>query len=301
MNGAAAASGPQPAASSGSRRTGPPDDPPRVLVLILAWNGRALTEACVDSVLATDYPRFDVLVVDNASTDGTPAALRARFGNRIELLENDRNLLFAGGMNAGLRRALAGRWDAVLLLNNDVVVDAALLAELVAVLQRDARIAAVGPKIYFQDWPEVIWFAGGDLSLWRGWSRHRGLRQPDRGQHDREIDVDYLTGCAILVRAAALADVGLFDEGYAMYAEDADWSFRARAHGWRLVYAPRARLWHHVSAAAGPRSWFKMRRRLQSQIRFLRRHARWYHAFGIPFGTAAEALRVAWLLARRRM
>jgi len=278
-----------------------PDPPPRVLVLVLAWNGRALTEACLESVLAFDYPKFDVLVVDNASTDGTVPALRARFGARIEVLENPANLLFAGGMNVGLQRALDAGYDSVLLLNNDIVVDRGMLRELVACAASDPRIAAAGPKIYFFDRPETIWFAGGELPLWRGWSKHRGLREVDRGQHDLERDVDYLTGCAFLVRREALADVGLFDTGFAMYAEDADWSFRARARGWRLVYVPAARMWHRVSASAGPRSWFKMRRRLASQARFLRRHARWYHALTIPLGTCVEAVRVVGLLVRRKV
>jgi GT2 family glycosyltransferase len=86
-----------------------------------------------------------------------------------------------------------------------------------------------------------------------------------------------------------------------MYAEDADWCFRARARGWRLVYAPRARLWHHVSASAGARSWFKLRRRARSQLRFWHRHARWYHALTIPFATVGEAVRVGWLLLRRKV
>jgi GT2 family glycosyltransferase len=275
--------------------------PRRTLVLVLAWNGRALTEACIESLLAMQDAPFDLLVVDNASTDGTAAALRARFGSRIQLLENDRNLLFAGGMNVGLQRALDTGYDSVLLLNNDVVADRGLLRELWAVAERDPRIAAVGPKIYYFDRPEMIWFAGGEMSLWRGWSRHRGLREMDRGQHDRERDVDYLSGCAYLVRREALVDVGLFDPEFAMYAEDADWCFRARARGWRLVYAPRAHLWHHVSASAGARSWFKLRRRATSQMRFLRRHARWYHALTIPFGTLAEALRVGWLVLRGKV
>jgi hypothetical protein len=275
-------------------------NPPHVLILVLTWNGRALTEACLDSVLQMDGAPFDVLVVDNASTDGTPAALRARYGTRIEVLENPRNLLFAGGMNAGLERARAAGADFVLLLNNDVVVDRGMLQALLGAVAADPRIAAAGPKIYFFDDPETIWFAGGELSLWRGWSRHYGLREKDRGQHDTPRDVDYLTGCAYLVRREALADVGLFDTGYAMYAEDADWSFRARERGWRLVYTPQARLWHRVSASAGARSWYKVRRRVLSQWRFLRRHARWYHALVIPFGTLAEALRVGWVVARRR-
>ena len=278
-----------------------PPPAPRVLVLVLAWNGRAVTEACVESYLALDYPRFDILVVDNASSDDTVAALRARFGARIQLLCNTSNLLFAGGMNVGLQRALDAGYEAVLLSNNDVVVDPRLLGELVSALGSHPRVAATGPKIYFFDRPEVLWFAGGDLPLWRGWSRHRGIREMDRGQHDTSRDVDYLTGCAFLVRREALADVGLLDTGYEMYAEDADWCFRARERGWRLVYAPRARLWHRISASAGARSWFKVRRRLRSQMRFLRRHARWYHWLTIPWCTAAELGRAAWMLATRRV
>jgi hypothetical protein len=216
------------------------------------------------------------------------------------VLENPRNLLFAGGMNVGLELALQENYDFVLLMNNDVVADRGMLPALLDALIASPRTAAAGPKIYYFDDPERIWFAGGRLSLWSGWPRHLGLRERDRGQHDRRREVDYLTGCAYLVRREALQDVGLFDTGYAMYAEDADWCFRARERGWRLVYAPPARLWHRVSASAGARSWFKVRCRVRSQWRFLRRHARWYHALTIPFGTVAEALRVGWLLARTR-
>ncbi len=277
-----------------------PSPPPRVVVLVLAWNGRALTEACIASYLAQDYPNFEVHVVDNASTDGTPAALRARFGDRIRLLENGSNLLFAGGMNVGLRAALARGAEYILLSNNDVEADPGLLRALMERLLAAPRIGAVAPKIYYFEPRDVIWFAGADLPLWTGWSRHRGLREVDRGQYDRALECDYLTGCAFLVRRTALEEVGLFDTGYAMYAEDADWCFRARRLGWRLFYEPQARLWHHVSAAAGARSWFKVRRRIASQLRFLRRHARWYHWFVIPFGTAAEACRIAAVLVRQR-
>ena len=272
-----------------------------MLVVVLTWNGREVTEACIESVLRLDYPRFDVLVVDNASTDGTVKALQDRFGDRIEILRNERNLLFAGGMNVGLERALAAGYDFVLLLNNDVVLDPGLVRELVAAAAADVRIAAAGPKIYFFDRADTLWFAGGELSLWRGWSRHRGLREVDRGQHDTPYDVDYLTGCALLVRREALRDVGLLDPGYAMYAEDADWCFRARGRGYRLRYVPGARLWHRVSSSTGARSWFKVRRRLRSQMRFLRRNARWYHWITIPWCTAYELGRVALLVLLRRI
>jgi hypothetical protein len=109
---------------------------------------------------------------------------------------------------------------------------------------------------------------------------------------DATRDVDYLTGAGILFRRQALERVGLLDTGYAMYAEDVDWAFRAHKAGYRLVVVPQARMWHAVSAAAGATSGFKIRRRLRSQLRFLRKHAAWYHWVTIPFGTVWEFLRV---------
>jgi len=278
-----------------------PEPVPRVLAIVLTWNGRDDTLACVGSLLALDYPRFEILVVDNASTDGTIDALDARFAGRIRVQRNERNLLFAGGMNVGLESALRERFDFALLLNNDTRVDPGLIRGLVAAAAADARIAAAGPKIYYADPPDVLWFAGGELSLWRGWSRHIGLREPDHGQHDVSAAADYLTGCCMLIRTAALAEVGLLDTGYAMYAEDADWCLRARARGYRLVYAPAARMWHRVSASTGARSAYKIRRRARSQLRLLARHARWYHWLTIPVFTAAEAVRVGWMLLLRRV
>ena len=278
-----------------------PAPAPRVLLVILTWNGRDDTLACVESALALDYPHFGVLVVDNASNDGSEAALRQRFGARIDIVRNDANLLYAGGMNVGIERARRDGAEYVLLLNNDIVLDPGLLRALIVAASSDARIAAAGPKIYYHAEPQRLWFAGGELSLWRGWPRHRGLRQWDRGQHDRARDVDYLTGCALLVRVSVLARIGLLDTGYAMYAEDADWCLRARRAGFRLRYVPEARLWHKVSASAGARSLFKMRRRFRSEMRLWRRHARWYHWLTIPFGTGVEVTRVVLALLARRI
>jgi GT2 family glycosyltransferase len=277
-----------------------PSAQPRVLVVVLTWNGRDDTLGCVQSIVELRYEPFGVLVVDNASSDGTHDAVRERFGERVEVLRNDANLLFAGGMNVGLARAVRDGYDYALILNNDVVLDPGMLDALVDTAAQDATIAAVGPKIFYADPSDTLWFAGGELQLWRGWSRHRGIRQRDRGQFDTSGDVNYLTGCAMLMRCKALTDVGLLDTGFAMYAEDADWCFRARARGHRLVYAPAARVWHRVSASAGQRSWYKMRHRLASQVRFLARHARWYHWLTIPFFTLLEAVRVGWVVVRRR-
>ena len=272
----------------------------RVLVIILTWNARAETESCVESVLQLDHDSFDTLVIDNDSQDGTTEALQQRFGDRILLQGNSSNLLFAGGMNVGLAYALSHDYDSVLMLNNDVLVDPGMLRELLAVLRSANDIAAVGPKIFYVEPADTLWFAGAEMNLWKGWPRHRGLRQKDTGAFDRTEAVDYLTGAAILFRREALEQVGQLDVAYGMYAEDADWCFRARQAGFRVVYAPKARMWHHVSAAAGAASSFKIKMRTRSQFRFLRKHASWYHWLTIPFGTLAEFARVGWGLLSNR-
>ena len=273
----------------------------RVLVIILTWNTRSETESCVESVLQLDHDRFDVLVIDNDSRDDTVEALTRRFGDRVMLQRNASNLLFAGGMNVGLRYGLAHNYDFILMLNNDILVDPGMLRELLKVAHGSDDIAAVGPKIFYVEPPDVLWCAGGELSLWKGWPRHRGLRQKDSAAFDAVRDVDYLTGAAILLKRQALESVGLLDTGFAMYAEDADWAFRARAAGFRLLYAPAARMWHHVSAAAGAHSLFRIRRRMRSQFRFLRKHAHWYHWLTIPLVTLREYARVAFGLLLRRL
>jgi len=273
----------------------------RVLVIILTWNTRSETESCVESVLQLDHDRFDVLVIDNDSQDDTVEALTRRFGDRVMLQRNSSNLLFAGGMNVGLQYGLDHDYDYILMLNNDILVDPAMLRELLAVAYSSESIAAVGPKIFYIEPADVLWCAGGELSLWKGWPRHRGLRQKDAPEFNTVRDVDYLTGAAILLRSEALRRVGLLDTGFAMYAEDADWAFRARTAGYRLAYAPAARMWHHVSAAAGAHSLFKIRRRMRSQFRFLRKHAHWYHWLTIPFFTVWEYSRVAIGLLLRRL
>jgi len=269
---------------------------PTVAVIILTWNGKDLVADCVKSVLQCTYPNIKIIVVDNASGDGTVDALRADFGDSIDVISNPRNLMYAGGNNVGIRRALATDAEWLLLLNNDVEVDPGLLEALVSVGLSDRRIGIVGPKIYFWNPPDMIWFAGGELSLWGRGSRHIGIRRIDHGQFDRIRNVDYVTGCALMIRRSVIDKIGLLDKSFRMYNEDADWCLRAREAGYRVVYAPEGKLWHKISSSAGGQlSLFKIRHRARSQWCFLKKHAKWYHWIGIPFGAAIEIIRVLFL------
>jgi GT2 family glycosyltransferase len=266
---------------------------PLVWAVIVNWNGRELLEACLKTLLASDYPNLSVAVVDNDSTDGSGAMVREQFDG-VELIENHENLGYAAGANTGIRYAQGRGADFVLLLNNDVELDAAAVTALVGAAGRDTRTAMVGPLIYYWDRPELIWSAGGKVSFWTGNIRHRGLREKDAGQFADIEEVDYVTGCAVLVSLPAVSEIGLMDEGYFMYNEDTDWCTRARRAGYSVVLAPAAKLWHKVSmSSGGGLTPFKIYHRLRSTLRYFSIHARPYHWLGILPATAVRALAFA--------
>jgi GT2 family glycosyltransferase len=137
--------------------------------------------------------------------------------------------------------------------------------------------------------------------MWSGTMRHIGIREIDRGQHDTPRPVAYATGCCMLARADAIKKVGLLDEAYYMYAEDADWSLRFLRAGLAILYEPRARVWHKLSVSAGGHlSWFKLSHKERSSLRFFARYARWYHWLVLPWlHVAASAVTAARYFAAR--
>ena len=269
---------------------------------MLAWNGKPLTLECLESLAAIRYENAAVILVDNASTDGTADAVRKAYGGRVAVIENPENLGFARGNNVGIRRALDEGADFVLLLNNDTVVDPALVDSLVAVIAGSKDIGIVGPKIYYASQPDRIWFAGGEVLLSRGLSRHIGIRERDTGRHDSVRDVDYVTGCALLARREVFEKIGYLDPVFAAYYEDTDFCMRARRAGFRVVYAPAGKVWHKISASTGGElGRAKISRKLRSTAIFFRRYAAWYHWITIPFFFAADAVRVLSLVAAGRI
>jgi len=219
-------------------------------IVILAWNQLRFTRECLTSVLALDPGAAHVLLVDNGSTDGTAEAVRAEFPE-VEVLRLEENLYFAGGVNQGLRLALARGAASVLLLNNDLVLERTALRTLCEALEADPMRAAVSPKIYYYDRPQVIWFAGGFVGKGFGLIRHRGVNRRDEKLRDGPRPVEYVSLAAALLSREALETVGLLDPSYVIYVEDVDWSARARDRGYTLWYTPEAKAWHHVSATSG--------------------------------------------------
>jgi GT2 family glycosyltransferase len=257
-------------------------EPPLVYVIVLTWNGKNNTLECLRSLQRMTYPIASVLVVDNASIDGSADAIRTEFPN-VQLIINNSNLRYARGNNVGMKHALERGTEYVLLLNNDTVVDCEFLSQLVHVAESDKKVGMVGPKIYYYGEQKRIWFAGGRIEWWKGWVSHNGIREHDIGQYDAMKEVDYLTGCCMLVKREVIERVGLLDESYYIYGEDADWCIRAARAGYSLLYVPSAIVWHKLSASTGGHfSWFKNWNKLKSQLRLMARYAKPYHWLTIP-------------------
>jgi GT2 family glycosyltransferase len=217
-----------------------------VAAVVLSWNRRDETLECLRSLAGEAGVR--VILVDNASTDGTVEAVRSEFPG-ADVIVNDSNLGFSAGNNVGIRRALELAADWVLVLNNDVAVEPGFLVPLLDVAERRPDVAALSPKILLAEPSDVIWFAGASYDPRRGYNgRQRGYGERDDGRFDELRETDRVCGAAMLVSRAVLERDGLFDEELFAYYEDTDWSLRA--HG-PLLVVPASRVHHRVSASSG--------------------------------------------------
>lgn len=223
---------------------------PKVAALVINYNGRDVTLEALKSLTCMNYPNYDVIVVDNGSSDGSPEAVTEAYPYLKQVVV-EKNEGYARGMNEGLRWTLAQDYDYVLMLNNDIEVEPEMLTLLVEACEADETIGVAGPKCYYYWDRERIWSAGGDLRFGEAATRERGMGEVDRGQYDRDEEVGYINGAAMLVPMSVLRKVGLWNPLYHLANEDADWTMRMRACGYRSWYVHEAILWHMVSHTTG--------------------------------------------------
>ena len=268
-------------------------NPPRVAAVVVNYNGKDITLQALASLARMTYPAFDLVALDNASTDGSAEAIAAAFP-AVGQLRLEVNRGSAAGYAHGFRWAFENGYDYVLLLNNDIEVDADLLTELVATAQADPGIGCVGPKCYYFGHRDRLWSAGGILRLRESITRERGYREVDRGQYESDADVDYVNGCAILIRREAALAAGSWDPLFYICVDDADFCTRLRHAGYRCRYAHSAVLYHMVAYSTGgytPGRNFQWGR---SSALYMRRHASpWQWVTWLAW--TAAALPVAYL------
>lgn len=203
-----------------------------IYIVVLVWNGREVSEKCLDS-LSRLSTKVTVVVVDNGSEDDTGSYLSKRFPQFL-FLRNEKNLGFSGGVNKGINFALQKGADIVVVLNNDTEVDRSFLEPIVSCLNNDSKVGLVSPYIY-EHGSNKLWFGGGKIIL------------PFYRPVHSEGSLDFLSGCCLVVKREVFEKIGLFDERYFLYYEDVDFSLRARGAGFKLLTEPKSRVFHKVS------------------------------------------------------
>ena len=258
-------------------------DYPKVSIIILNWNGLEDTIECLESLKKITYPNYEVIVVDNGSRGNDAQVLQEKFGDYICLIQNDRNYGYTGGSNIGIRYTLANSQpDYILLLNNDIVVAPDFLTEMVKVAEGDDSIGIVGPKVYYYDFPNILQGVGCRIGMRRGISTSIGNKEIDHGQYDTVREIDYVMGCCLLIKREVLGKVGMFDESYFCYWDETDYCVRARKTGYKVIYVPKAKIWHKKGLKA--KLWAKIPMEQQAtassfyywarnNFRFMRKHA----------------------------
>lgn len=218
---------------------------PHVAIIILNWNGLKDTIECLESLGRIDYPNYKLVVVDNGSEGDDVRILREKFASYIDVVENDRNYGYAEGNNIGIRYVLSSSDpDYILILNNDTTVDVSFLTELIKAAENDPLVGILGPKVYFYFEPNKIQSAGARIHWRTGEVSLIGWREIDVGQFDETREVEWVSGCAFLIRIKTIEEIGLMHAVYFTYFEDTDLCVRCRKAGYRVVYVPRARIWH---------------------------------------------------------
>ncbi|MDX8430738.1 MAG: glycosyltransferase family 2 protein [Candidatus Algichlamydia australiensis] len=233
-----------------------------ISVVILNWNGKNDTLACLQSLDNADYQQLKTYVVDNGSTDNSIQAIQAQFPN-VELIETGENLGFAGGNNVALRKILQTETDYIFLLNNDTVVRPDIFKSFVARAEKEPN-SVWGGKLCLYDLPDTLDHLGG---IWD--EKHASFRlvgnREKSALFSEPIEMDYICGAALFAPKRVFEKVGLLEEKYFLVWEEADWCTRAKRAGFKMLLCPEATLFHKVSASFQDRahqSYFSFRNRL---------------------------------------
>ncbi len=277
-----------------------------ISIVIVHYNAEADTLKCLDSLRRLEAKRFryQIIVLDNASKEifTVPPKLQEL---PLEILRSETNLGFTGGNNLLVKHALETyQSDYVLLLNNDTIVSPNFLTELHAYLVNHPEVGMVNPLIYFtagrefhqssyqpKDLGKVLWFGGGSID-WRNLDAfHRGIDELDRGQFAADSDMDFATGCCVLLPRKVLEIVGGLDDRYFLYLEDVDWSMRVKYHGFALKLCPTAKIWHtNAGSTGGPGSPLHLYYQTRNRLWFCWRYGSWRTKLTV----ISLAVRLAW-------
>ena len=247
---------------------------PELTIVIINHNLKNDTAECIDSFVGAGASLEQILLVDNASDDGSVKFLQEKFGQQLGIIACPENLGYAYGLNQGIKKGLERDAKWFLLMNNDTIVAPDFLTELRKATQVGTEYALFGPMIYYYSIPDRIWFLGDRLIP--GTLISTRLYRGKEGIKDLPflVPVDFTHGCGMLVKRDVFETVGLFDDWSIIYGEEVDFIWRARLANFRAAGVPSAKMWHKISAFMKGQPPNMRYLRIRNQIRFYRHYSR---------------------------
>lgn len=244
----------------------------KISAIVLNFKVKKDTLECIKSLKSSTYP-VKIYLVDNNSGDDIGEIVSS--DKEINFIQNDNNLGYTGGNNVGIKKAIGGS-DYIFIINPDVILEKNTIETLVKAAE-DYSAGIVGPKVYFED-KKTIWHAGGILDKLNVIGTHLGMDEKDRGQYDKLREVDFISGAAIMIKKQVFEKIGFFDERYFLYYEDADFCFRAKLAGFKILYVPGAIVYHKNAKSTGLGSalqdYYIIRNRMLFAAKFLSHRTR---------------------------
>jgi GT2 family glycosyltransferase len=276
---------------------------PLISIVVLNYNGKEHLDDCLKSLKALKYPNFEVIVVDNGSTDGSVNFVR-KFFKWVRIVENEENLGFCEGNNRGYK---ASKGKYVVLLNNDTVVEPEWLSEMMKIIEKNESIGACACKVKLFSERNLFNSAGIELDVY-GFAFSRGLPcrnnyEQDKGQYDKIEEVFSSYGAAMMVRKSAIKRVGFLNPDFKMWFEEIDFCWRLRLAGYKIFYVPTAIVYHKLfstqktSVFSKKQKFFLERNRLRT---LLQNYGAWMLARVLPFYTVLKISEVLMYLIFRK-
>lgn len=245
---------------------------PSIFVIILNWKGWQDTVECIESLLRNDYKNFRVVVIDNHSEDESYEKLLewCRGRDRASVFQTKANLGFAGGNNVGIKYALENNAEYILLLNNDTVVTDNFLSSLTKTAKEEDPGIMGGKILYHSD--DRIWYLGGKMSWLRGGAYHPGKGRTDRKIAKKPFEVDFITGCMMLIKRDVFEKIGFLDESYFLYNEDADYCMKAFKAGIKMSVNPNSVIYHKERSTDGGWKPYHIYYLIRNKLIFMNRY-----------------------------
>jgi len=250
-------------------------------IIVVNYNNKKLTQNCLDSLKLVKNPIFKVFLVDNSAKSNQFDETIEQQYPFVKLLISESNIGFTGGNNLGIAYAKKNYvFDFLLLLNNDTIVDPDFLKILIRSYTQQPEIGAITPKIYFLHDKTAIWSIGGRINFWLGSSKSQFQHVKDNGQFKERLEVDYITGCCLMVSYDVLEKIGPLNNKFFAYYEDTDWSMKIKKLGLKLICEPSSKIWHVAGASTkkssggnSPIVWYL---NLRNSLWFFKKYSSWY-------------------------